>query len=99
VDLYIHFPIRLHGVVLNYLSTGTILPLPFYVTQYGMVPTRIQDVTSQKAVLFTATAERASNLARCLTVYISLFLIARRQHNLGYRKSIYIMDWHMMSLL
>jgi hypothetical protein len=27
VDLYIHSPIRLHGVVLNYLSTGTILPL------------------------------------------------------------------------
>jgi hypothetical protein len=23
VDLYIHSPIRLHGVVLNYLSTGT----------------------------------------------------------------------------
>jgi hypothetical protein len=28
VDLYIHSPIRLHGVVLNYLSTGTTLPLP-----------------------------------------------------------------------
>jgi hypothetical protein len=26
VDLYIHSPIRLHGVVLNYLSTGTTLP-------------------------------------------------------------------------
>jgi hypothetical protein len=26
VDLYIHSPIRLHGVVLNYLSRGTILP-------------------------------------------------------------------------
>jgi hypothetical protein len=29
VDLYIHSPIRLHGVVLNYLSTGTTLPLPY----------------------------------------------------------------------
>jgi hypothetical protein len=26
VDLYIHSPIRLHGVVLNSLSTGTTLP-------------------------------------------------------------------------
>jgi hypothetical protein len=25
VDLYIHFTIRLYGVVLNYLSTGTTL--------------------------------------------------------------------------
>jgi hypothetical protein len=29
VDLYIHSPIRLHGVVLNSLSIGTTLPLPF----------------------------------------------------------------------
>jgi hypothetical protein len=28
VDPYIHSPIRLHGVVLNWLSTGTALPLP-----------------------------------------------------------------------
>jgi hypothetical protein len=27
LDLYIYSPIRLHGVVLNLLSTGTILPL------------------------------------------------------------------------
>jgi hypothetical protein len=26
MDLYIHFPIHLHGVVLNYLNTGTTLP-------------------------------------------------------------------------
>jgi hypothetical protein len=26
VDLYVHSPIRLHGVVLNYLGTGTTLP-------------------------------------------------------------------------
>jgi hypothetical protein len=29
MDLYIHPPIHLHGVVLNYLSTGT-KNLPFY---------------------------------------------------------------------
>jgi hypothetical protein len=29
LDLYIHSPIRLHGVVLNQLSTGTTLLLPF----------------------------------------------------------------------
>jgi hypothetical protein len=29
VDLYIHSPIRLHGVVLNYLRTGTTLPFTF----------------------------------------------------------------------
>jgi hypothetical protein len=27
VELHFHFPIRLHGVVLNYLSTRTILLL------------------------------------------------------------------------
>jgi uncharacterized membrane protein len=27
VDLYIHSPVLLHGVVLNSLSTGTTLPL------------------------------------------------------------------------
>jgi hypothetical protein len=29
VGLYFHSPIRLHGVVLNYLITGPTLPLPF----------------------------------------------------------------------
>jgi hypothetical protein len=29
VEQYLHSPIRLHGVVLNYLSTGTTLPQPF----------------------------------------------------------------------
>jgi hypothetical protein len=28
MDLYIHFPIRLYGVVLKYLNTGTTLTLP-----------------------------------------------------------------------
>jgi hypothetical protein len=30
-DLYIHSPLRLHDVVLNYPSRGTTLPLPFRV--------------------------------------------------------------------
>jgi hypothetical protein len=29
MDLYLHSPVRLHGVVLNYLSIGTTLPLPY----------------------------------------------------------------------
>jgi hypothetical protein len=34
VDLYIHFPIRLHGVVINYLRSGTTLPfLPYQILQ------------------------------------------------------------------
>jgi hypothetical protein len=32
MDLYIHSPIRLHGVVLNYISTGTTLPSSLYYT-------------------------------------------------------------------
>jgi hypothetical protein len=28
VELYLHYPICLQGVVPNYLSTGTTLPLP-----------------------------------------------------------------------
>jgi hypothetical protein len=37
MDLYIHSPIRLHGVVLNYLSTGTtlLLPLPYLFFPFG----------------------------------------------------------------
>jgi hypothetical protein len=35
VDLYIHSPIRLHGVMLNQLSTRTTLPLPINATLKG----------------------------------------------------------------
>jgi hypothetical protein len=31
VDLYVHFPTRLHGVVLNQLRTGTTLPYCYYI--------------------------------------------------------------------
>jgi hypothetical protein len=30
VELYLHSPMRLHGVVLSWGSTGTTVPLPFY---------------------------------------------------------------------
>jgi hypothetical protein len=30
MDLYIHFPIRLHDVMLNQISIGTDLPFTFY---------------------------------------------------------------------
>jgi hypothetical protein len=32
-ESYLHGPIRIHGVVLNYLSTGTTLPLHFTIKQ------------------------------------------------------------------
>jgi hypothetical protein len=34
-DLYIHSPTRLHGVVFNWLSAGTTLPLPVYIWLYS----------------------------------------------------------------
>jgi hypothetical protein len=38
VELYIHFPIRLHGVVFNSLSTGTTLPfLQYNLSEYDAV--------------------------------------------------------------
>jgi hypothetical protein len=33
---YIHSPIRFHGVVLNYLNTGTTSPLSFTLNETGM---------------------------------------------------------------
>jgi hypothetical protein len=35
MELYLHSPIRLHGVVLHQLSTGTTLPLfTFHISKY-----------------------------------------------------------------
>jgi hypothetical protein len=43
VDVYIHSPIRLHGIVLNSLNTGTTLPLPSLVgIQVESIPIRIK---------------------------------------------------------
>jgi hypothetical protein len=38
VDLYIHSPIRLHGVVLNSLSTGATLPVYLYEPRQSSSP-------------------------------------------------------------
>jgi hypothetical protein len=37
VELYLHSPICLHGIVLNYLSTGTTLPLPSATEYYYII--------------------------------------------------------------
>jgi hypothetical protein len=47
VELYFYSPIRLHGVVLNLLSRGRILPLPLehntweYIIQYVMFQLKV----------------------------------------------------------
>jgi hypothetical protein len=41
VDLYIHSPIRLHSVVLNFLSTGTLLTLMTTKVVYFVDPSRL----------------------------------------------------------
>jgi hypothetical protein len=52
MDLYIHSPIRLHGVVLTSLSTGTTLPLPhLYHTDITVVENF--EVGSTRATLHT----------------------------------------------
>jgi hypothetical protein len=46
VDLHIHSPIRLRGVVLNSLSTGTTLPCPFlqsWFNHHAEVTYRVND--------------------------------------------------------
>jgi hypothetical protein len=50
VDLYIHSPIRLHGVVLNLLRTGTTLPFikiipTFEFVFWDLMPESISDVS------------------------------------------------------
>jgi hypothetical protein len=51
VDLYIHSPIRLHGVVLNSLSTGTTLPY------YGFSDIFVKTERSQTRVATLSTEE------------------------------------------
>jgi hypothetical protein len=57
VDLYIHSPIRFHGVVLNWLSTGT----TFNFAVHGFI--------SQKTELFLTTAVRTHILHSALWLY------------------------------
>jgi hypothetical protein len=46
VDLYIHSPIRLHVVVLNYLSTKTNLPLPLSLWWRAFVLTSVVNLSN-----------------------------------------------------
>jgi hypothetical protein len=53
MDLYIHSPIRLHGIVLTYLSTGIILPYllfkaddKMHVTRGNLIPASYNEVTA-----------------------------------------------------
>jgi hypothetical protein len=55
VDLYIHSPTRLHGVVLNELSTGTTLPYLFRLVARKQIPnthqwTNWEEVFSMRSV-------------------------------------------------
>jgi hypothetical protein len=38
MDVYIQSPIRLHDTVLNWLSTGTALPLPLQLVTRALLP-------------------------------------------------------------
>jgi hypothetical protein len=60
VDLYIHFPIRLHGVVLNLLSTRKNLPFT-YLLEYNAV----YFVESQPAVWRNMSPPAPALLATC----------------------------------
>jgi hypothetical protein len=60
VDLYIHSPIRLHGVVLNSLSTGTTLPFTRFETSLSSPP-----ATRRATVeVFDPASTRACTLLR-----------------------------------
>jgi hypothetical protein len=85
VELYIHFPTRLHGIVLNYLSTGTTLDLHEYVCKQDVKYERnkhfrkllseygLHGVTSQTTATVVEAAERTSNpkhLDRQFTAFV-----------------------------
>jgi hypothetical protein len=74
VELYLEFTKRLHGIVLNNLSTGAILPLPylsenmelFSITPHSLVETRMPLKTllfhKLHTVLFSTKAKEGSTL-------------------------------------
>jgi hypothetical protein len=68
VDLYIHFPIRLHFVVFNQLITETILPLPFsfeciciYMDRLCGLVVRVLATDPEARVRFPALPKKKSN--------------------------------------
>jgi hypothetical protein len=76
VDLYIPSPIRLHGVLLNYLSTGTTLPLRDAKRRVQCVMN--SDVPSPLITLvcwLPAHFSRAESLLRTLATTLSLFSV------------------------
>jgi hypothetical protein len=54
VDLYIHFPLRLHGLVLGYLSTGTTLVWPKGSKRITKLSVRIVCVQAESKVSVNA---------------------------------------------
>jgi hypothetical protein len=54
VELCLHFPIRLYGILLNQLSTGTILPFTLYqpLFKYGTHPTVTELTAAEKLFLY-----------------------------------------------
>jgi hypothetical protein len=69
VDLYIHSLIHLHGVVLNFLSTGTTLPFTFYI-----------HVTYITYLLFSSLNDNSDLLMELL---LSLLLLGARGNVVG----------------
>jgi hypothetical protein len=63
VDLYIHSPIRLHGVVLNYLSTGTTLP---FFTFNGCQEKKLTEKLYRNRVFSKHFIRRFLNKIHCL---------------------------------
>jgi hypothetical protein len=53
MELYLHSPICLHGVVLNYLSTETSLPYSRYPPKQQYLATKVHFVRSQMIVILT----------------------------------------------
>jgi hypothetical protein len=62
VNLYIHSPIRLHGVVLNLLSTGT--TLPFTLQILNNIPEEITPVYAKIPLLFSCFQQGVTSLNR-----------------------------------
>jgi hypothetical protein len=50
VELYLHCPTRLHVVVLNQLSTGTILPLPLLISSESLAYYRWYTIQERNCV-------------------------------------------------
>jgi hypothetical protein len=79
-DLYIHSPIRLHGVVLNQLSAGTTLPLRQLRLRYKAQPVNHMERINK----YTVWAE--CRVYACYTTsYIYWFKVLRTSNGSDYR--------------